>query len=466
MRVVASALAVAALAACAPAREPTGRAPPPTAADTVAAMASILRHVVRLDAAAAAAWPGFRLAGQPLLLTAEPNGPVMLAGDPAPPAEYRPLDARADVHVRAGPPPDSLRGLRIGLDWRGHGRRGTVYPFHHENALRSLVHEAFHTYQRLGRGDGRFPGSGTPHFPDSSPDAVALLALEGRRLAAALDAPTEAATRSRALDALALRRHRCARLGARECRAQRGVELVEGTAEYVTAYTLRRDRPGWRDSLRAALPEIQGAWDLQRGQYYQTGLAWLLLLERLAPAGWTTRAERVAPDLVLAEVLGVARVEPPSRLAIERDPAWSDALATGERIVAGERWRRDSTQRAFDAQPGLGVRIHWIPRGMRSTQRRRPPGAPPEDVVRFGAEGDVVVLRGQLPIEWGQVPPVLLARSPVAGRVATVDGRAVPLDQAGATAIGAVVLDLPTVHVAFRSAELRVYPDSVVVRMR
>ncbi|HEX5831577.1 MAG TPA: hypothetical protein VFY16_11385 [Gemmatimonadaceae bacterium] len=466
MRVAASTFAVAALAACTPAREPTGRAPPLTAADTVAAMASILRHVVQRDTTAAAVWPGFRLAGQPLFLTAEPNGPVMLVGDPAPPAEYRPLDARADVHVRAGPPPDSLRGLRIGLDWRGRGRRGTVYPFHHDNARHSLVHEAFHTFQRLGASDGRFPGSGTPHFPDSSPSAVALLALEGRRLAAALDARTEAEARSRARDALALRRYRCARLGARECRAQRGVELVEGTAEYAAARTLRHDRPRWRDSLRAGLLEIDGAWDLRRGQYYQTGLAWLLLLERLAPVGWTTRAERVAPDLVLAEVLGVARAEPPSRLGIELDPAWSDALAEGERLVAGERWRRDSIQRAFDAQPGLGVRIHWVPRGMRSTQRRLPPGGPPEDVVRFGGEGDVVVLRGQLPIEWGQVPPVLLARSPVAGRVATVDGRAVPLDQAGATAIGAVVLDLPTVRVAFRSAELRVYTDSVVVRMR
>lgn len=459
--------------------------------DTARALVALLRRAVEHDSAARAAWPGFGLRDHVLIVAAQPSGPAALVGDAAPPADYVPVDTARGIFLRLGPPPDSLSGMRVALPWDGAPARATAVSYRGENeTLPILVHEAFHTFQdRVGRErPGSFHSGATPDFPDTLAELVGLLNLESDHLARAVTAPTAGALRRHALAALAVRTRRCALLGEAECDTERDIEQNEGTAQYVTALVLAGHAPrGHRvtgDSLVRALAPLRELSRLGRWHFYDTGHAWVLLLARLAPPEWQRLVERTPPDRVLAAHLGFTPMGADSLFAALVDSADATKyFALARQLVNSELATRDSVHRAFWSRPGVPVRLYG--KSLSSIELTPEPGATPqsfrvraatgelvrysvgvrESTMRFGDGANWVRTRGPTAHIGGESPAVVVL-APVAGAVAFVNERPVPLDQRGAVASGAVRLSLPGVDLAFEQAELRVYADSVTVRLR
>jgi hypothetical protein len=465
-----------ALAACVH-RQPGAGAPAgvntgPPATGNAPVPEGILRT---LDAGlhAGQAWPGFDLRGQVLVVTMLPGGPVYLVGDSAPPPGFRWLDVRNVVAVRDGVPPDSLvTGLRLAMDWNGRQGIATAMSFTDDQLPLLppfLLHEAFHTHQMrvTARKPGRFEPRSNPAFPDTSVDALALLNLEGTYLAHALRAGDHADARRWAGAAIAVRAHRCGILGEAECARERGIEQNEGTANYVMA-ALLGEMPGygaagvWQDSLAGALSPVPDVERLERWHFYDTGHAWLLLLERLGPAGWKEQVESVAPDQVLAGVLPARPQAMDSIAASARgSAAWTGAVEDARRVVARTLAHRDSAERAFWSRPGVPVRVYFGNPGRTSEVERTLANGLRERTIRF--DGNEVTFRGpSRPICCSGEMTIVA----VAGRHATVDGRAFQLDRGGPSVSGAVELDLPQVRLRFGDATLSVFADSVTIKAR
>lgn len=461
--------------------------------DTASALVAVLRRAVEHDMAARAAWPGFGLRDHVLIVAAQPSGPTALVGDAAPPADYVSVDIARGIFLRPGPPPDSLSGLRTAVPWDGMPDRATAVSFReHNETLSALVHEAFHTFQARVRRErpGSFPSGATPDFPDTLAEPIGLLSLEGQHLAQAIAAPTADALRRQALAALAVRTRRCALLGETECDTERDIEQNEGTAQYVTALVLAGQTPGAHralaDSLVRALEPLRGLSRLRRWHFYDTGHAWVLLLAQLAPPGWQRLVERTSPDRVLAAHLGFTPMAADSLFAALVDSA---AAATyqvlAQQLVGSELATRDSVHRDFWARPGVPIRIYWESLGKMSSEWTPEPGASPQNfrvrtasgkileysvgireyTIRFGDRANWIRTHGTTAHMHGDTPAIVVL-APVAGAMAFVDEQPVPLDRPGAVASGAIRLNLPAVGLALERAELRVYADSVTVRMR
>lgn len=415
-------------------------------------------------------WPGFKPRERVLLAIVNPDGPIFLTGDSAPPSDYHWVDAHRQIAVRAGPPPDSLLGLRLYMNW--NGRKGvatavTFSPGEEKYVEPFLLHEGFHTYQDQvhSTAPDRFKSRSNPAFPDTSVDALAQLNLEGAYLGRALLAREPEAARALARTALALRIHRCAVLGAKECANERGIEQREGTAVYVQVAMLRKapgsDAPvSWPDSLARALNPVQDLHRLERWYFYDSGQAWLLLLDRLGPADWKSRVEMSSPDEVLADALGVSSAEADPLVRVARQSSsWSDARRSAREVVRREIVRRDSLERAFWNRPGVPVRVYFGPVTQLSFGQTKLPDGRLEQTFKFGS--NQVTMRGPTR---SICCPGAVTVVPVSGRVARVNGAPVRLDQPGAQATGTIVLDIPEIALRLGSGELRVYSDSITIR--
>lgn len=437
---------------------------------------SVLSGVLRAAEAISgntSVWPGFDLRDQVLLAVVQPNGPVYLIGDPDPPSDYRWLDSRKRIAVREGAPPDSLlTGLRLNMDWNGRAGVATALTFapgQGDHVAPFLLHEGFHTYQGQvsSRAPGRFAGLSNPAFPDTSVEALALLNLEGAYLGRALQAKKVEAARALARTALALRIHRCEVLGTRECSQERGIEQREGTATYVQT-ALLGEALGyggpllWRDSLARALAPVRDIQRLERWHFYDSGHAWLLLLDRFGPPSWKSRVESLSPDQVLADVLNVQRPDADSFVRVARQSRlWADAQRSAHEAIGQELARRDSVERAFWDRPGVPVRVYFGRVSRLSTTQSQLPDGRTEQTFDFGPNR--VTTRG--PARTICCPGIATVAS-TAGRVARVNGQSIPLDQGRAQATGSVVLDYPEITVRLQNAEVRVYADSITIQVQ
>lgn len=432
-------------------------------------MLSAMRLIAGTRDRARAAWPGFDPGAQVLLAVLEPSGPVFVLGDERPPDLYRWVDRHALIAARTGPPPDSLRGLRLAFTWNGREQSATGVTFTSTSPAQIiphfLVHEAFHTYQRQAHAHDarRFVLRGNPVFPTWSVDAVGLLNLEGAYLAAAIQEPVAQAARSLAISALAVRAARCQALGTEECANERGIEHAEGTASYVTARTLGvalgYGGPAmWRDSMARSLSPIVDPRRLERWHFYDTGHAWLLLLQRFGPPGWEQEAEWHAPDQVLASTLAFDARTVDSLVALARGSARGrTAMASATAAVAQMQAARDSAARAFADRPGVPVRIYFGPvRRISEATSVRPDGIL-ETVIEF--DGNRVVLHG--PVR-DVCCPGRMTVARVAGREAHANGQRVPLDEPGMVT-GSLEVRLPELELRMLRAELRVFRDSVTI---
>jgi hypothetical protein len=467
-------------AGCAPPAQPSAKAEtirgPVSAYEAAQDSGSIQSGVLRAAEAitgTASVWPGFDSREQVLLAAVQPDGPVYLIGDPNPPSDFRWLDPRRMVAIREGTPPDSLlTGLRLNMDWNGRAGAATAVTFsagEGEYVAPFLLHEGFHTYQDQvnSEASSRFEGRSNPAFPDTSIQALALLNLEGAYLGRALQAESAEAARALARTALAVRMHRCEVSGQEECSQERGIEQREGTAVYVQAALLGEalgygGPPLMRDSLARALAPVRDVRRLERWHFYDSGHAWLLLLDRFGPPGWKSQVELLSPDEVLADVLDVQKPEADSLVRAARQSSlWADAQRAAREAVGRGLARRDSVERAFWDRPGVPVRVYFGRVSRVSFSQTELPDGRLEQTFDFGSNRVVIRGRGR-----SICCPGAMTVATTAGRIAQVDGSAVPLDRAGAQARGTILLDLPEIELRLDRGELRVYSDSVTILAR
>lgn len=188
--------------------------------DSVAnAMLACLRAATSASARSMQVWPGFRLNDQAILLVNEREGPVILVAVGSPPPGYKLTAAGHSIYQKDGAPPDSLLGLQVGRAWEPAKGIATVVPFQRRACPEMVLHEAFHTYQRLRlRNSARSWGEGTLRFPATSEEPAAVQLLEGHWLAQALASPDPTVRgRSIALAAAAHARF-CESVGESACR--------------------------------------------------------------------------------------------------------------------------------------------------------------------------------------------------------------------------------------------------------
>lgn len=324
-----------------------------------------LHRLAELTEHSEGVWPGFDLRSHVLIATVVPAGPMYVIGDSAPPPDFRWADPVGGIAVREGLPLPEFLGLRVAGPWRDRQGVATSFPFSEQTAphlTSALVHEAFHTHQQKLNRESRelYVARGNACFPATSVHDLALLNLEGHYLVEALRSATEGHAWQSARLALAVRQERCDRLGPDECARQRALEQLEGTASYVEAVltgSLSRYGAHWRDSLASALPEVTIEEELVRGHYYESGLTWLLLLERLDMHDWKESVAATPPDALLAEHLDPQNRNgwgPLSRAATESD-AWTTAYARADEAI--KRW----------SGPGSKVRA-WLRRSSEPLQ--------------------------------------------------------------------------------------------------
>jgi len=481
---------------CSVIRSPKTQTPQDYARPGVEGVASMLTDLLRraaaLDSATSAAWPGFDLRSHVLIVAHEPEGPTALIGDSVPPPPWRAVDARHDVFLLDGPPPDSLAGLRIARTWNGRPRAATAVSYEGPPTLGTLIHEAFHTHQRRVRvaRPQSFQSGATPNYPDTAIQAVALVIMEARLLANALAAPTPDRHREHALAALAVRAYRCRVVGSQECASERDIERNEGTATYVAAAVVGTE-PGIRirDSLASASLRLAAFADLTRlgrWHFYDTGVAWLTLLERLGPATWKAAVEIAPPDSVLAAHLGLTSRQADSLWGQSTaSPMWEGARRTAQRLVTTELALRDSVHRTFWEHFGTLVKIYWKMAESISTEWQPLPGQVvrgftvtdsvrgevgystglAESTIRIDDRRNWIKLKGQTASVHG-LNRAFVAITPVAGRSARVGNRVVPLDLPAPAVHGQVAFQLDHIEVMLENASLEVFADSVIVRMQ
>jgi hypothetical protein len=138
-----------------------------------------------------------------------------------------------------------------------------------------VAHEGFHVFQGTA---GRSWGANEADlftYPVDDARLLMLRRLETEALRRAFASEDEEETRAWALRALSLRDERFALLDPVSQAYERGMETMEGTANYIQSVVEGRDRP--------SLPEGGFAPENVRSRAYETGTAWAFLLDRFSP---------------------------------------------------------------------------------------------------------------------------------------------------------------------------------------
>ncbi|MEN8376903.1 MAG: hypothetical protein ABFS34_15865 [Gemmatimonadota bacterium] len=316
-------------------------------------------------------WPGFRPDTLAVVLSTPEVGWLLsgwldFAPDGFSPVPLRPFLAWRPY--RQGAPEDQNTISLEGHPWifyRASGSRAVD--------LGNLVHEAFHLFERELRPAGDYPPGENSFrvvsYPEFSAENEAGLALEGRLLAAALDALPDtagAAALTRSFVAVREARHRL--MAPDDALFEIRTELNEGVAQYayVRALELVADDPGipWADEARleahAQRNELRDLIARRRQsarlRFYLTGLGQALLLDALAGPSWKLAVmERGAslPDL-LAEASGYRVLEEQLVEGAEREYGDRlDSLAS----AAVERLQAERMSTAAEAMTAPGARI-------------------------------------------------------------------------------------------------------------
>ena len=339
---------------------------PDAPADSRWSIVEVLGTAWDLDSVASSIWPGFRIRDQVLILFRLSDGPTAVIGDDSRPRGFVVADEDPRVWILEGPVPDSLARLQIGATWNGIPGKMTSYPFEEgdaERTLEALIHEAFHAYQHHQPGFAHVSHGGEA---DTTLTFARLSSLEGRLLAEALSTDSLPVARQRALEALAVRLRKCPDADDVMCANQRGVELQEGSADYVAESVMASTSDGGHvDSLAAMLRRAPSEELLERWWYYSTGKAWLYLVDRWSTdRSWTAMLPERAPHELMDHLLGadadslnaVASVVLDSQLA-------RTAFLEADSVRATDRAAADSVAAAFAILDGTRVRIEPIAYG-------------------------------------------------------------------------------------------------------
>jgi hypothetical protein len=439
--------------------------------DTLGAMLSCVQTVESVASLSARIWPGFRLNSQVLILSNERGGPLVIGGDPSPPVDYYRGDSSSLLFVRRGQPPDSLLGLRIGRDWHNQHGVATIVPFNRARCLETLLHETFHTFQLAKKESDRasFRFTGSASFPDSSLDELTLLLTEGHFLESALSASSNSARSAAIGAAAAARAIRCAREFEPQCRLEQEVELLEGSAEYVSLTLLasvsnRSPHISATTELESRLRGISVMQLIGRAYRFHIGAAWIALAAEAHIPNWTDLIEH---DGVDGAVVALQARSSHDAKTILQSPTFVEASKKlrdfSAKLLANEAARSDSVRRAFWLQPGIPVRILWMASDGLSIHTSSGLSGATEFSLRDRSSNNHVQVHG--PLLQTCCPPGLVVVIPLAALKLAVDGTSVVLPGRDSVYRGRISLISRELDLALRVADVVVRKDSISIRV-
>lgn len=304
------------------------------------------------------------------------------------------------------------------VEWRGRRWAMVLWPLPADKGERErlLLHESWHRLQP----DLNLSSHDLPRDHLGTVNGRSSIRLEIRALSQAVSAPTEAAIRRAACDALAIRFARY-RQFTEASAGEAALERNEGLAEYtgwVGAAPINRAR------LSASLAGREGGAEFGRNFAYATGPAYGLLLDRFRPKWREPLDAQVDLGTMLLPAVG-QRCANEARYAGAAKRHGLDRIAGEEHAIAQRRQARDAAwrNRLIDGPkatfPMKDAHIVFNP----------------NDVVALPPAGDVYPV-AEISAPWGKLvvtDGLLLARD--WSRV-TVSGRAVKVERGQATGEG------------------------------
>ena len=212
-----------------------------------------------------------------------------------------------------------------------------------------VAHEGFHVFQGT---TGRNWGANEANlftYPVDNAQLLTLRRLETEALKRSFEARETEATRAWALCALDLRNKRFALLDPASRDYERGMETMEGTANYIQCQVEGKEQP--------YLPE--GGFDAEdvRNRAYKTGTSWAFLLDRFSPA-WREKFgsdDSLFLEAMLAEAL--SDNTQPCKPGAFTDSEIAAIEETAQLDVKAVLKRRITRREEFESIPGWRIVI-------------------------------------------------------------------------------------------------------------
>lgn len=434
--------------------------PAPAAPDTVRHIADLAGGIARHGAAVGRAiWPGYHPESIPTLYLIPHRAKLLVGWRDSLPGGFAPLPgvsgaAWTDTQTVQLPSDRFIAFLSIDSG----ATPGDV--------LGLALHEAFHSFERKSRRDGRRFGTGenallVGRYPVFDLDNETLFAIEGRLLRRAYLAPRGPETRTRVCRYLAVRQRRQQGLDTAFVAFEQLAELNEGLAQYAL---LRGEQElglvlGGRLSgdARAAVALETALLDSLvtmsarsvRRRFYATGATEALLLDRMAGSDW--KGGLVARDrTVQQELEAVAHCA--GRGAPDSLDRWIRAMRpVASQAIAALKSRRHEQAESLLARPGRRVAVlaTYLP-GHRFDYC----GFDPQNLLQDGAgrtlhmrfialcsdSVSATIQAGAVEDESGAVRTVLDASQPW---TVTAQGRPVTLPDSGSIELSAAQVEAP-----------------------
>lgn len=238
-----------------------------------------------LDAAGAKhVWPGFSPSEWPLALF--DGQQTVLLRHPSPPPEFAPVPGRPGVFAMPGRYPSVVGNSTREI---GGVRTATIIatPAQEiDNSVLACVEEIFHVFW-LSRHTNFHPNEMARYaYPVKDSGNLRRMLAEDEALARALEAETPSLAAGWVSAWIRIRRDRLPCLSDDDRAFETGLEMMEGTANYVARVAVGQKSAATAARLRAERPPDQIRW-----RFYDTGTAMCLLLDRFQP-DWKARIDR------------------------------------------------------------------------------------------------------------------------------------------------------------------------------
>ncbi|MFO7893697.1 MAG: hypothetical protein R6U63_08185 [Longimicrobiales bacterium] len=348
VRRVAQVTVLVALASAAPTSMTVAAAQVRTAPPSTQEEEALEIIAARGELAGADLWPNYDVSAIPLAIS--DGARTWLYGHPHPPEEFAPHPSAPGVWVAEGQHP-AVRGNSsapiAGVE-TATLLMETLDDFPTlTDRVGAAVHEGFHVYQRQAHPDWGPDGMGFEN-PVTDARLLALRRVETDLLREAVAASDSTEAARLAAAALNVRSTRFAELPPSIVRFERGIELMEGTAQHVQV-TATGSLAGLM-----SLPEDGFAPEELHLRSYAAGLALTRLLERLWPS-WKRAVEHGRVE-TLDAALGRALERAPCEAAPWQD-RYEDALSRARSDIARLVTRRDSLRQALSDRAGWKVTL-------------------------------------------------------------------------------------------------------------
>lgn len=282
------------------------------------------------EAGARQVWPGFNPSEWPVAVF--DGTQTILLRHPSPPPEFTPLAGHPGVLAVPGRHTAVVANSTREI---GGVRTGTVIatPAQDiEGTMLAYVEEVFHVFWLQRHANVRPNEMARYAYPLNEAGHLQRLHAEGEALARAIESPTPADAAAWASAAFQIRRDRRPSLTDDVQAFETGLEMMEGTANYVARVAV-----GQTAGATAARLRVRRDADAIRWRFYDTGAAICFLLDRFQP-DWKGRIDS-EPELTIAGLLeaAVARsgmrpaVFSPTELAVFGNTAAAEIAALSAR---------------------------------------------------------------------------------------------------------------------------------------